>query len=392
MHLHCALWAEFLTAEAADTRLAVDTGFFVHHGNGLGRTYIPALAAPHALHLFHHRPLGQRPVHHRPLHPAEQALAVSLEQVAVAGGDALKVRDGKGGGVAFHCQLRLRSGDEPPFQCRLQGGHLFPLQADEPGAHQVRLVGALRRYQRLHMPGCASGGPVPLHALHRVHNGEAGLEILVQIHNHPGKIPGIGIPKVAFRLHGAGNGPKHVFCPAGHGHHPVGLELAQVDDRVRITQPCGILELAAHLSLREMCLPLPEILVEPPTRLFRRPHAGGGVHPVHVGGVIQPSGAVPHHHVRPPRPQQFHQGAEKPGVGGNCLFRLGKGYQIHFDGNFHSRAHPIQPAQWLYHPLQCRHDLCLSIIRTGNNYNVRLHNFSPLTEKGCRSCGSLFQF
>ena len=48
---------------------------------------------------------------------------------------------------------------------------------------------ALRRQQRTHVPRRSAGGTVPLHAVHRVHNGQAGLEILVQIHNHPGKIP-----------------------------------------------------------------------------------------------------------------------------------------------------------------------------------------------------------
>ncbi len=308
--------------------------------------------------------------------------------MAVAGGDSLKVRDGKGGGVSLHRQPLRRGGNEPPLQRRLQGGHLLPLQPDKPGANQIRFMGALRRQQRTHVPRRSAGGTVPLHAVHRVHDGQAGLEILIQIHNHPGKIPRIRVAEMALRLHGAGNRAKHIFSAAGHGHHAVGFKLAEIDNRVRIAQPCGVFELAAYLSLRETGLPFPKVLIKPPTRLLRRPHAGSGVHPVHVGGIIKPPGTVSHHHIRSPCRQKLHQGTQKPRVGGSRLFRLGKGHQVHLNGNPHSRAHPIQPAQRPQHPLQRRPGLLLRIVGTGDNHNFRLHNSSPLPKKAAAAAAA----
>ena len=53
MNFHCALRAEFLTAEALDTLASVNLGYasiFVgHHGYGMGGTDVIALFAAHTL-------------------------------------------------------------------------------------------------------------------------------------------------------------------------------------------------------------------------------------------------------------------------------------------------------------------------------------------------------
>ena len=204
------------------------------NGDGLGRADVGAHATAHTV-LFHHLGLlAEHLGHHRASQPLGQVLPVPLKEVAVARLNALEVWDHKVLYVALDGQLFRRGGNEPSLQRRLQGGHLLPAQAQQLGAHQVRLVRALRGRQKAHMARGTSGRPVALHARHGVYNGQAWLEILVQVHDHPGEVPRVRKPEVILRLHGAWDGTEHVLGSTGHSHHAVGLQLAEIDDGVRL--------------------------------------------------------------------------------------------------------------------------------------------------------------
>ena len=193
------------------------------NGDGLGRADVGAHAAAHTV-LFHHLGLlAEHLGHERTPQPLGQVLSVPLKEVAVARLNALEVGYHKVLYISMDVQLLQGLGNQPPLQRRLQGGHLLPAQTQQLGAHQVRLVRALRGRQKAHMARGTSGRPVALHARHGVYNGQAWLKILVQVHDHPGEVPRVRKPEVILRLHGAGDGPEHVLGSTGHGHHAVGL-------------------------------------------------------------------------------------------------------------------------------------------------------------------------
>ena len=220
--------------------------------------------------------------------------------MAVPSCDSLKIKQGKLTRLSNNRQIFRTLRDQPPLQRRLQRGHFLPPQADQSGAEQVYLMGALPCHPRPHVPGRAVGGAVALHAVHRVHNGKPGREILIQVHDHPGEIPGIGVPEMILRLDGAWNGAKHVFRPAAQSHHAVAFELAEVDDDVGPVQVGGIPEAPAHRSPGIAGLRLGEVPVQDAARRLHRSHACGGIDPAHMLGIIQAARAISHHDLSPP--------------------------------------------------------------------------------------------
>ena len=184
-----------------------------------------------------------------------------------------------------------------------------------------------------------------------------------------------------LRLHGAWDGTEHVLGSTGHSHHAVGLQLAEIDDGVRLPEVGGIGELTAHLALRVLPLGMAEIPVQTASRLLHLLHPGGLIHPLDIGGVVQSAGAVPHHHVRSTLCQHAHQGAQQRRVGGGRPFRLEKGHQVGLDGDSHPRLDPSKASQGLQHSCQGGLHLPLGIVLTGSEHHIRFHTIPPLDKK-----------
>ena len=139
--------------------------------------------------------------------------------------------------------------NQVPLQRRLQGGDLAPFQTNEPGAGQIQLVWAGRGQQRPHWAGRPLGGAVALHGNYGVCKAENRVEVFIQIHNHPGEIPGIREAEVVFRFQGARNRAEEILGSGGHTHHAVTFELAEVDDGVSLCQVLGVLKGAGGQGL-----------------------------------------------------------------------------------------------------------------------------------------------
>ena len=104
-HLHRALWAEFLTAEAVDTGLPVNIRLAAAHCDGFGRTDIGAFFAADAGACAK---LGVRRKHMEQEAVGklgENTLSAAAEKDACLRGDSLVVRDGKRGRFTENRQL-----------------------------------------------------------------------------------------------------------------------------------------------------------------------------------------------------------------------------------------------------------------------------------------------
>ena len=148
-----------------------------------------------------------------------------------------------------------------------------------------------------------------------------------------------------FGLCGARNGSEHVLRRSAHCHHAVSFQLAEVDDLVRLVQPCGIGEGLRLLRLGVGGVFDLKIAVQLSAKVFDRLYARGGVDPIQVDLGVDSSGAVPHDDPCAPFLQQAHQGAQQDGVGGRRRFGLQERDQIGFDRYGHSVLDPTQPAE-----------------------------------------------
>ena len=95
LNLHGTFGAEFLTTEAADARLAVDAGFAIHHGDGLGGANFGAFFAADAFIGSHCRTGGDGVLEEGGEQLSKGAFEVVLEQKAVLGFDLFEVRNKK---------------------------------------------------------------------------------------------------------------------------------------------------------------------------------------------------------------------------------------------------------------------------------------------------------
>ena len=91
---------------------------------------------------------------------------------------------------------------------------------------------------------------------------------------------------MVLRLHRPRHRAEHVFHRRRQGHHAVAFQLAEVDDSVGLVQIGGVLKGLRRNGLGKMGGLLLEIPVQPPAEFLHGSHAGGGVHPIHIGGGI----------------------------------------------------------------------------------------------------------
>ena len=105
MHLHGALGAKFLAAEAANALVPVNLRAALHHCNGLGRADARAFPAAHALVRMQLGPRCKCFGDKLRAEPAERAFGVAPELQTVRLIHQLKIRDSELRPVARHREL-----------------------------------------------------------------------------------------------------------------------------------------------------------------------------------------------------------------------------------------------------------------------------------------------
>ena len=193
------------------------------------------------------------------------------------------------------------------------------------------------------MAGGSLGGAVALHTLHGIHQCELDLirEVIVDIHQHTSEIPHVGKTEVVFGLHGTGDDPEEILGRRAHAHHAVGLQLAEVDDRVAGIQPGGIGEALQHVSLGEVGIRHAEIAVQLRPRRLAGRKSRRAVHVVHEGRGVDSSGGVADDDTGTPLTEHLGQSAEQGGMSGGALLGLHGRHQIGLDAHHHALPHPI---------------------------------------------------
>ena len=179
---------------------------------------------------------------------------------------------------------------------------------------------------------------------------------------------------MVLRLERTRHNAKKILGGAGHTHHAVRLEFADVDNYIRPVQPGGVLEGSQRLALGKHGLALGKITVEGRAGRFHGLHAGGGVNVVDKGGGVQTAGAVAHAHLCPTRNQQARKRRQQKRMRNHSAFRRGHGNEIRLERHLQARPHPLQAAHWLQRLQQRLFHICIRC--TPCNRHIR-HLCSP---------------
>ena len=237
-HGYRALGTKLLAAETADAVAVPDLELFPRVADRALRAVALADAAPDALRMVDHRPRGQG-VLEKPCAPTR----------------AGAIRDAPG--AATETLLRAPSANGSP-RIRIRSSLVSPIPAaaaarddveqrgigpDERSANHIQCHRVRAGKHQADLPRIAATRTVPFHSHDRIHDGQAGLDQAAQLDEHPRKSIAVDT-RVEMPLHlsPAGNAAEEVFHRAGERHHAVGLELRDVDDRVRFEHVPGDLE------------------------------------------------------------------------------------------------------------------------------------------------------
>ena len=126
------------------------------------------------------------------------------------------------------------------------------------------------------------------------------------------------------------------------GMTAVGLQLAEVDERVAGIEPGSVGDVVEYRALGKVGLPDGAVGVQ---------HGAGLLHDLVAAEVVDPlekrrgeesAGAVAHHHRCAPLSEELRQRGHHGWVGGDGLFRRGAGDQIDLDTDFHPGFYPVK--------------------------------------------------
>lgn len=249
MHAHRAFGAEFLAAEAADADLFVDHGALIHDPDRVRRADVAAFAAANADLRREARLTAQGAARDAAEHPAESAGQKRLELQPASALDALEIGHTERVEVARDLVGRVVQQAEFPRGLKRRHGH--GVKADQTGTDAVEPVAVRPCQQRADVARRPGGRAVALHGGDGVDQIEPGLEITVQIDDHPGKIQRVGIAEVVLRLRRAGHDAEQVLRRGGERHHAVAFQLAEADDRVGVVEIGGVGKAPRHKGLRK---------------------------------------------------------------------------------------------------------------------------------------------
>ena len=356
-----------------DAGLAVDRGKLIFHPDGLGRTNLRALAAADAFVFLHLRTGSQRLEHDLIDDFSDGTGSGLVEKDARLGGHGLKIRDDEALGLARNLELLRCIRNELSLARGLQGRDVVCREANELGGEKVELRGGLGGQNRADLARRALRGAVSLHADDGVTDAEAGFKIRREVNEHVRKVGDLRVFIVVFRLHRAGNDTKVVFDGVRHAHHAVGLELAEVDDRVGSVEIGGIGEFLCADGLRERSVALREVLIELRAGGFAVMHAADVIYVVQVRGRIESAGAVSEKDACAAFPQHFRQLAKKHWVRRGRLLRLHGRDKVDLDDNVHALFDPVEPTK-RGERLRERSSAFFRVIAfAGNNRNIDSH-------------------
>ena len=356
-----------------DAGLAVDRGKLIFHPDGLGGADVRALAAADAFVFLHLRTGSQRLEHDLIDDFSDGAGSGLVEKDARLGGHGLKIRNDKPFGFSRNLQFLRCLRDQSAHARGLQGRDVVCREANELGGEKVKLRGGLGGENRSDFARRALRGAVSLHADDGVTDAEAGFKIRREVDQHVRKVGDLRVFIVVLRLHRTGNDTKVVFDGVRHAHHAVGLELAEVDDRVGSVEIGGIGEFLCADGLRERSVALREVLIELRTDGFAVMHAADVIHVVQVRGRIESAGAVSEKDACAAFPQHFRQLAKKHWVRRGRLLRLHGRDEVDLDDNVHALFDPVEPTK-RGERLRERSSAFFRVIAfAGNNRNIDSH-------------------
>ena len=304
----------------------------------------------------------------------DRPLPAAAEKDARLRGDRLEIRHGQRVRVAIDPQRLPAFRAQPAADRRRERRHLVRPQPDQPARHEVERVRTFRRQQTPDRPRGALRRPVALHADHGVADAQPRLTVFAQIDDHVRKILDLRVFVVIFRLHRAGNDAEKVLDGVRHAHHPVRLELAHVDDRVRVSQICRLGEAPCLHGLRIRDRADGKIPVQLRTQRLGRAQTRHVVDALQMRGVVQPAGAVAEDDVRPVRLQHPHQRTDHRRMDRRGLLRLHRGDQIQLQRHAHPGRDPVQPARGRDSRLQRGRDLRILIALTGGEHHIIPHS------------------
>ena len=144
------------------------------------------------------------------------------------------------------------------------------------------------------------------------------------------------------RFDRTGDGAEKVLHGAGHGHHPMGLELAAVDDGIAVIEPRCADETLEHRTVGKRRIGRGEISVKSGSGFHRLLQTAGLIDLVQIEGVIDAAGTVPNDYFRAACHQQLCQSRENGRMGGTRPLRRHGGQQIGFDADAHTGLDPAK--------------------------------------------------
>ena len=150
---------------------------------------------------------------------------------------------------------------------------------------------------------------------------------------------------MVFRLHRAGNDAKVILDGVRQTHHAVRLELAEVDDGVRLVEIRGVGEFLRADGVREGGVRLRKVLIQLRTDSLACVHAAQIVNMVHMRRGIEPAGAVSEQDACAARAEHLRQLAQKRRMRGCRLLGLHGRDQIDLYDDAHAVFDPVEPAE-----------------------------------------------
>ena len=257
------------------------------------------------------------------------------------------------------------------------GGDAGRDKSDDLRTDHIQGVGVFAGQQTADRTRRAGGRTVALHSHHGVHNVQPGGFGTVQVNDHPRKIHGVVVPVVVLRFDTPRHDAEHILGSAGHPHHAVRFQLAEVDYGVRLIQIGGVFKLPGRGSALQAAFLDLKVPVQRGTVLQRRRNAGPLVDPVEIGAVVNAAGAVADNDLCAAFGQQRRESRKQRRMGGYGVLRRTAGHQVRFDDDLHAGGHPVQPAQRFQQPRQGGFALLQVIGRTAHKGNVAGHPIAP---------------
>ena len=184
--------------------------------------------------------------------------------------------------------------------------------------------------------GGATGGAVSFHGVNGVNDRKIRIYGLSELHQHPGEILDLRPAVVHLRFLKARNRSEKVLDAAGIAGHGMGLELADVDDIVRLHDRRDEVKAVVGKAFLTVHRLSGAVLVQPDA-VTDRVHAADVVNPLHMLRRIGAARTLCQGNIfNPLLPEPFRHSLHNQRVGCHRRVRLFRHNEVWLDDYFHA--------------------------------------------------------